>query len=220
MRVGRRDDARADLSRAIAAASQQGEYRRLLDQLDAALLTGGRVELRRRGKPAIVVSVAPKIVIGRDPLCDLVLRTGGVSRQHAEIVHAGERYELRDLDSRNGTSFAGMPLAGSVPLEGTGRFGLGDECAIEFERAGEAVILRVATGLDRGLALIAGAEGQRLELATLGTGLDLVFQRGRPLLGRGSCRDVTFAGEPLADLRVQLIRGDRIVADGDEIEIG
>jgi tetratricopeptide (TPR) repeat protein len=220
MRVGRRDDARADLARAIASASQQGEYRRLLDQLDTALLTGGRVEMRRRTKPAIVASAAPKIVLGRDPLCDLVLRAGGVSRQHAEIVHAGTRFDLRDLDSRNGTSFAGLPLAGSVPLDGTGRFGLGDECAIEFEHAGEVLVLRVSTGLDRGVALIAGADGQRLELAPLGIGLDVVFQRGRPLLGRGSCSAVTFADEPLGDLRVQLIRGDRVVADGDEIEIG
>jgi hypothetical protein len=220
MRVGRRDDARADLARAITSATLQGEYRRLLDQLDAALLTGGRVELRRRGKPPIVASAAPKIVLGRDPLCDLVLRTGGVSRQHAEIVHAGARFDLRDLDSRNGTSFAGLPLAGGVPLDGVGRFGLGDECALEFEHAGGVLVLRVTTGLDRGVALIAGAEGDRLELTSLGSGLDLVFQRGRPLLGRGSCRDVTFADEALGDLRVQLIRGDRVVADGDEIEIG
>src|SRR6185436_4870999 len=47
MRVGRRDEARAELQRAIAAASVVGEYRRLLDQLDTALLTAGKVELRR-----------------------------------------------------------------------------------------------------------------------------------------------------------------------------
>ena len=221
MRIGRRDDARGELARAIAAApaAQQGEYRRLLDQLDTALLTGGRVELRRRGKPAIVASAAPKIVLGRDPLCDLVLRTGGVSRQHAELSRAGATYELRDLDSRNGTTFAGLPLAGTVPLAGTGKFGLGEECTIDFEQRGDTLILRVATGLDRGVALIAGSDGARLELAPLGLGLDLVFQRGRPLLGRGACRTVTFAGEPLAGVRVQLIRGDRLVADGDEIDI-
>jgi hypothetical protein len=220
MRVGRRDDARIDLTRAIASAAQQGEYRRLLDQLDSALITAGRVELRRRGKPALVASAASKIVLGRDPLCDLVLRTGGVSRQHAEIVQAGNRFELRDLDSRNGTSFAGLPLAGTVPLDGAGRFGLGDECAIDFEHTADVLLLRVVTGLDRGVGVIAGADGQRLDLAPLGVALDLVFQRGRPLLGRGGCRAVTFADEPLGDLRVQLIRGDRIVADGDEIEIG
>jgi FHA domain len=220
MRVGRRDDARAELARAIAAASAAAEYRRLLDQLDTAMLAAGKLELKRRGKPLIVACAAPKIVLGRDPLCDLALRAGGVSRQHAEIEHTGDAFTLRDLDSRNGTSVAGLPLAGRVPLVGTGQFGLGDECAIDFEVAGGALLLRIRGGLDRGVALIAGAPGQRLELAPLGTALDVIFQRGRPLLGRGGCTTVTFNDEPLGDVRVQLIREDRLLADGDEIDVG
>lgn len=221
MRVGRRDDARGELARAIAAADDKaGEYRRLLDQLDTALLTAGKVELKRRGKPAIVVCAAPRIVLGRDALCDLALRAGGVSRQHAEIEHGPEGFSLRDLDSRNGTSLAGLPLVGKVPLAGSGRFGLGDELSIDFETLGGALILRVATGLDRGVALLAGTDGQRLDLAPVGLGMDVVFQRGRPLLGRGACKDIRFNDEPLGDLRVQLIRGDRLLADGDEIDVG
>ena len=234
MRVGRRDDARKELARAIASAKEIGEYRRLLDQLDTALLTAGRVELRRRNKPSIVACAAPKIVLGRDALCDLPLRAGGVSRQHAEIERTGGTFQLRDLDSRNGTWFgaagtaapnrsvtrgAGLPLAGKVPLKDHGRFELGDQCAIDFEHDGSVLILRVASGLDRGLALIAGDEGVLLRLAPLGTHLELVFQRGRPLLSRGTCKEVTFDGEPLGDLHVQLIRGDRVVADGDEIDV-
>jgi hypothetical protein len=220
MRVGRRDEARSELVRAAGAASAAAEYRRLLDQLDTAMLTAGKVELRRRGKPLIVACAAPRIILGRDPLCDLTLRAGGVSRQHAEIEHADDTFYLRDLGSRNGTSLAGLPLAGRVPLVGTGQFGLGDECAIGFEVAGGVLVLRIRGGLDRGVALIAGAEGQRLELAPLGPGLDIIFQRGRPLLGRGSCSTVTFNDEPLGDVRVQLIRQDRLRADGDEIDIG
>ncbi len=224
MQVGRRDEARSELARALASAAAAGEYRRLLDQLDTALLTGARVELKRRGKPAIVACAAPKIVLGRDALCDLPLRAGGVSRQHAEIdrVPGGDHvaFQLRDLDSRNGTSFAGLPLVGKVPLVATGRFGLGEECVIEFEVTAGILILRIGNGLDRGVALIAGDEGTKLELGPLGSGLDLIFVRGRPMLGRGTSREVTFNGEPLGELRVQLIRGDRIVADGDELDIG
>jgi tetratricopeptide (TPR) repeat protein len=221
MRVGRRDDARSELQRAIGAAEQAGEYRRLLDQLDTALLTAGKVELKRRGKPIVVACAAQKIVLGRDPLCDLALRAGGVSRQHAEIERMPDgSFQLRDLDSRNGTSVAGLPLVGKVPLAGTGRFGLGDECSLDFETTGNVLVLRVTNGIDRGAALIAGGEGERLALEGLGICLDVVFQRGRPMLGRGSCRDVKFNREPLGDLRVQLIRGDRIVADGDEIDVG
>jgi hypothetical protein len=219
MRVGRRDDARTELARAIASATQVGEYRRMLDQLETTLLTAGRVELRRRGKPAIVACAAPKIVLGRDPLCDLALRAGGVSRQHAEIERTGDGFVLRDLDSRNGTIVSGMPLAGKVPLRDHGRFELGDQCAIEFEATADVLILRMVTGLDRGVALIAGDEGTRLPLEPLGLGLDITFQRGRPLMSRAGAREVQFAGEPLGELRVQLIRGDRIVADGEEIDV-
>jgi hypothetical protein len=221
MRIGRRDDARAELVRSISAAEQAGDYRRLLDQLDTALLTAGKVELKRRGKPIIVACAAQKIVLGRDPLCDLSLRAGGVSRQHAEIERMPDGvFHLRDLDSRNGTSVAGLPLVGKVPLAGTGRFGLGDECALDFETTGQILTLRVTNGIDRGAALVAGGDGEKLILAPLGLGLDVVFQRGRPMLGRGSCTEVKFNDEPLGDLRVQLIRGDRMLADGDEIDVG
>jgi hypothetical protein len=172
-----------------------------------------------------VVCAAPKLVLGRDQLCDLALRAGGVSRQHAEIELVDGEFTLRDLDSRNGTSIAGLPLAGRVPLAGQGRFGLGDECSLDFElveqaAGGNVLVMKVANGLDRGVGLIAGAEATKISLAALGLGVDLVFQRGRPLLGRGTCTRVTFNDEPLGDVRIQLIRGDRVIADGDEIDIG
>ncbi len=221
MRVGRRDDARAELMRAIQSAEAAGEYRRMLDQLDTALLTGGRVELRRRGKPMLVACAAPKIVLGRDQLCDMPLRAGGVSRQQAEIERIGDTFQLRDLDSRNGTSVAGLPLVGKVPLVGEGKFGLGDECSIEFEATASLLVLRIANGVDRGAALVSAGEGARIDLMPLGVGLDVIFQKGRPLLGRGCCKDVVFNDEPLGEeVRVQLIRGDRLVADGDEIDVG
>jgi hypothetical protein len=220
MHVGRRDEARRELVRAVAAASAAAEYRRLLDQLDTALLSAGKIELKRHGKPLIVACAAPRIVLGRDPLCDLTLRAGGVSRQHAEIEHTGESFTLRDLDSRNGTSLAGLPLAGRVPLAGTGQLGLGDECAIDFETTAGVLILRIRGGLDRGVALIAGIEGTPIDLGLVGLPLDLIFQRGRPLLGRAAGRTVLFNDDPLGDVRVQLIRGDRLRVDGDELDIG
>src|SRR6185312_8380015 len=114
---------------------------------------------------------APKIVLGRDALCDLPLRAGGVSRQHAQIERGtGGAFLLRDLDSRNGTSLAGLPLVGTVPLAGAGKFGLGDECAIEFEQETGTLVLRVTNGLDRGVALLAGDDGAKLALAPVGLG--------------------------------------------------
>ena len=128
---------------------------------------------------------------------------------------------LRDLDSRNGTSLAGMPLAGRVPLAATGRFALGEDCQLDYELHGTALVLRAANGLDRGIALIADREGARVDLSHAGLALDVIFQRGRPLLGRGgAAKIVTFNDEPLGDVRVQVIRGDRLTVDGDEIDIG
>jgi hypothetical protein len=221
MRIGRRDDARADLARIVAGdtAASAGEVRRLLDQLDTALLTAGKVELKRRNKPSIIAVSAAKIVLGRDALCDLTLRAGGASRQHAEIETVDGAYLLRDLDSKNGTSIRGLPLSGRVPLVGSGRFQLGDDCAIDFEAEAGVLVLRVQTGMDRGVALIAGDDGTRLDLARLGVALDLVFQRGRPLVGRTGAAHVELNAERLGDVRFQLIRGDRLVVDGDEIDI-
>ena len=221
MRVGRRDDARADLVRGLAAAPS-GEYRRLLDDLDTKLITGGRVELRRRGKPSVIACAAHRIAIGRDPLCDLPLRTGGVSRRHAEIeVGESPRFTLRDADSRNGTTLGGLPLAGKVPLAGRGSFGLGDDCRIDFEVVGEpgVLVLTVGTGLDRGVALVVAPEGEKVDLARAGLPCDLAFGAGRPYLGRGAAKELEFNGEPLGQLRVQLIRGDRIVADGEQLDV-
>jgi hypothetical protein len=231
MRIGRRDDARADLARGLAA-SPTGDYRRLLDELDTRLVTGGRVELRRRGKPAVIACAATRIAIGRDPLCDLPLRTGGVSRRHAEVEvgpatakperpYDGPRYTLRDADSRNGTTLGGLPLAGKVPLAGRGSFGLGDDCRIDFEVVGEpgVLVLTVGTGLDRGVVLVVAPEGEKLDLAVAGLPCDLVFGAGRPYLGRGAAKELEFNGERLGQLRVQLIRGDRIVADGEQLDV-
>ncbi len=226
LRVGRRDDARADLQRALAAAASPGDYRRLLDQLEAALLTGGRLELRRRAKAAVIACAVPRLVLGRDALADLPLRTTGISRSHAVIevgpaAGPGPRFTLRDDGSRNGTTLAGLPLAGAVPLVGAGTFGLGEDCRVDFVADGEPTILRltVTGGLDRGTVLVAGGDGELLSLDAAGLACDVVFASGRPYLGRGQAGAAEFGGEPLGAGRVQLIRGDRLVIDGEPLEV-
>jgi hypothetical protein len=226
MRLGRRDDARADLQRCIAACGERGdggEYRRMLDQLETNLITGGRMQLRLRRGGSVVVCAVPLVAIGRDGLCDLVLRTGGVSRRHAEIEIAGSGgpFMLKDGGSRNGTAIAGMPIAGRVPLRGHGHFELGDDCKLEFETRGapEVLIVTVETGVDRGAKLIAAADGDKIELGIVGLGADLVFADGRPWLGKGAARELMFGGEAVAAGRVQLIRGDTFVIDGEEVDV-
>jgi len=226
LRIGRRDDARADLERCARLAPTSAEYRRLIDELDASLITGGRVELRRRHGRALVLCGTEAIAIGRDPLADLPLRSGGVSRHHAEIgVLGAGRFELRDAGSRNGTTIGGVPLAGPVPLAGAGQFALGDHCTIDFDVAGPpagaaaALHLHIEGGLDRGLELLAVADGERVDLATGGLPVDVEFHHGRPWLGRGGAAEVRLNGEPVGEIRVQLVRGDALIVDGTEIDV-
>jgi Nif-specific regulatory protein len=51
-----------------------------------------------------------QISIGRDEANQLRLRDSAVSRRHCTIQQAGDRYELVDLDSHNGTFVNGVPV--------------------------------------------------------------------------------------------------------------
>ncbi|GAB4543000.1 MAG: hypothetical protein Tsb0020_55110 [Haliangiales bacterium] len=227
MRLGDREAAREALRRCLDSAANKAEYRHLYDQLESRIIGGGRVVLRRRGQPAIVVVGVEAVVLGRDPLCELPLRTGGVSRRHAVIAVAGPdespRFSLRDLGSRNGTLIGGLPIEGRVPLTGRGRFELGDQCAVDFVEQGApaALSLRVERGLDRDLRLLVVGSGERLgldEVAALP--VEIEFRGGRPYL---SARDASVAllldGDPIAAGSIQLIRGDVLTVDGVEVEV-
>jgi FHA domain-containing protein len=45
----------------------------------------------------------PRTLIGRSPECDVFLDDVTVSRRHAELLHEGEQFTIRDLGSLNGT---------------------------------------------------------------------------------------------------------------------
>ncbi|MDJ0761950.1 MAG: GGDEF domain-containing protein [Myxococcota bacterium] len=60
-----------------------------------------------------------KMIIGRDPKCDLVLRDDGISRHHAEVTHMGlGSVAIRDLDSTNGTFIEGKRIKDAVLRDG------------------------------------------------------------------------------------------------------
>jgi len=48
-----------------------------------------------------------RLVVGKDESCDLKLADVTVSRHHFEIERVGDRYAIRDLDSKNGTAVNG-----------------------------------------------------------------------------------------------------------------
>ncbi|WP_428267003.1 FHA domain-containing protein [Haliangium sp.] len=226
MRLGTRDQARRALVDCVQIAERKAEYQRLLDELDARLITAGRVVLRRRNLPPLTVVGAPSAALGRDPLCELPLRTGGVSRRHAEIVVAADpppAFLLRDLGSRNGTLLAGLPIQGTVPLADTGQFGLGDQCEVSYDQRSDPSLLhlRITGGLDAGQEMILAGPDQDIRLDQLANlPIQLCFRNGRPWLAKRAPQTrLTLAGEPVAEGECQLIHGDSFAVDGVEVEV-
>jgi tetratricopeptide (TPR) repeat protein len=215
---GDRDAAMAAIHLCAESSSdERAEYRRLADALQGRLLTDGRVILRGGGRDTTYAGVFP-LRVGREATCHVVLRDAGISRVHAEIGFADGQFQVQDRESKNGTTLGGVRLdAGkALPLMGTGELGIGEVCLLSFETVGSAspplLRLTITRGLDRGRVIVAGA----LPLP-VGDFAELRFEKGRPRLsarsGALSLNDVH------AGATVQLIRGDRVAAGGEELEV-
>jgi len=80
-----------------------------------------RDTLARRKRPAISPPLVlalewdhddGQLLVGRDPdSCDVVLEHPTVSRRHAQLHHRDGAWVLQDLDSTNGTTINGKPVA-------------------------------------------------------------------------------------------------------------
>lgn len=148
---GARDRAKAALLRCCAAAPGQG-YEPLLTELERRFPPPWAIDVRLDGVPYTVIGTT-SAVIGRGD-AHVKLRHAGISRRHAAIDADDEGFHLRDAGSRNGTLLSGLPVAGRVPLRGSGIIGLGDQVTIQF-RVGEASVdLEILDGPDRGLRAV------------------------------------------------------------------
>ena len=59
-----------------------------------------------------------KVVIGRDPACDIAIHHQSVSARHAEVRRTPRGdYEIRDLNSSNGTKVNGIPISEPFKLD-------------------------------------------------------------------------------------------------------
>lgn len=218
-RLGRRTQAKLALEASLAAEPTD-DRRRLLDALAADLITGGRVELRPRGGAGVVVVARPVVALGRDALCDLPLRAGGVSRRHAELEPTATGFAIKDGGSRNGTLLAGLPIAGKVGLPDRGSIELGEDCRLDFELQGAPPILFavVATGLDRGRRLVVARPEQVIDLAPAELACDLRFEQGAPWLGRPA-GPFQLGDDRIGSGRAQLIVGDVVTWDGTTLDV-
>jgi len=236
-RGGDRLAARDALRRCVEVADRKAEYRTLLDDLESRLIGGGLVVIRRRTRggheiaPQLALRSGESLTIGRDTLCDVVLRSGGVSRVHAEVAWGvpngdGDQqsgFLLRDRKSRNGTLVGGMPIAGAVPLRGTGSFGIGDDCTVDYEVANEPqrLVLRMQSGLDRGAVACFWRDESPVALEPLlGLAMSAEFRDGRPWVRTAPPeRSARLNGELIARGDIQLIHGDALIVDGIEVDI-
>jgi sigma-B regulation protein RsbU (phosphoserine phosphatase) len=82
-----------------------------------------------------VVLDAEKVILGRDPECQVVIPMNSVSRKHAQIVRVGGRYFLEDLQSRNHTYLNHQEIAQRTPLKNNDRIRICDFLATFHESA-------------------------------------------------------------------------------------
>jgi tetratricopeptide (TPR) repeat protein len=211
---GDRDAAIEALRDAERAAEDKGEYRRLREELEARRLAGGAVAFLLPGGRRLLCASAPEIRIGRDPEAHLLLRGAGVSRAHATLRVDGTAFLLRDAGSRTGTWLAGLRVDGEVPLAGSGRLRLGDDCELDFASRSDGLRLEVIRGMDRGAVLVALAPGASLDLSSEGLPARLHFDAGRPFLDAAGLR---VDGVPTSPL--QLLRRDRLSIADLEVEV-
>ena len=70
---------------------------------------------------------AGRTVIGRHPMCGIVLDAPSVSRQHAAVTIDGDEASIEDLGSRNGTFIGDRSISGRRPLRDGDRVVVGNQ---------------------------------------------------------------------------------------------
>jgi two-component system cell cycle response regulator len=100
---------------------------------DAGPRTEGVITvLRGPNAGALFTLDATRVLIGRSSEAQVLLRDGGLSRQHALIVRDAHGYRISDLGSTNGTYLNGSRLTGEQALQDGARIELGEETLLRF----------------------------------------------------------------------------------------
>jgi hypothetical protein len=204
---GERDRALEAIRRCVdEGGGDRAIFRQKLEELEARLLADGAITLRAGGHDVRYVGAFP-LVLGREAICQVALRDAGISRRHCEVALEGGRLALRDLQSKNGTTLAGVALepGGILPLDGEGELGVGEVCRFRFVARPPRIELEAVGGLDRGLKVIASA--QPIALGTAAHRAELSFSDLRPRLATANGKPIDLNGVH-AGSSVQLIRGD------------
>lgn len=189
-------------------------------QLETRLCRGRTVSLRLPDGRVIGVAGLPAI-LGRDPTVEIPVREPTVSRHHARLTAEGMEIALEDLGSRGGTRLGGFPLAGRLPLRGSGEIALGVSCMLRFRAAGEASLeLRGSSGLDRDHFTLVGAGEIDVGPALgLPSSLMVTFRSGVARFERPAELPLRVDGQ-LVGRGCDLLHGDRIeTLSGHKLEV-
>ncbi len=118
----------------------------------AGAAVNGALLLPRPGQPLLTVPVDRELLIGRDDVCDVVLRSAQVSRRHAHVWPSDGGVAVEDLGSRNGTRLNGQVVTSPSWLHDGDTLALAD-IELRFRSLGGTAVLPVprqlnATGPD------------------------------------------------------------------------
>lgn len=220
-RIGQRARAREALLRGIESdpADRLG-LRRFLTELDERRL--GRAVQLYDGTEHRRFVVGDRLVIGRDPQCELVLADAGVSRKHARLTWDAAGLKLAELGSRNGTRWRGLGIDGNVTIDGQGELQCGPEAKLALEpdattttttAPATTLQLTVRSGSQRGLVVLFSTAP-----IAIGAGLTVRLEPSGWLAldagGSARLNDLPIKGpfEPLAGDRLDLPQGTYEIA--------
>ena len=220
--IGRRDDARADLARAIATAPSPATT-------GACSISStprcSPADARRARAPR---QAADRRVRRAEESCSAAIRCAISAARRRRVAPA-----RRDRATAAAASSCAISTRATAPRSAGCRSsaacrspapagsGSATSARSTSRSPADVLILRIAGGLDRGVALIAGAEGEparpRAARAARSTRCSSAAGRCSAAAPRS---EVPFNGEPLGDSASSSSAAIGIVADGDEIDIG
>lgn len=85
------------------------------------------------GTGALIVLDQARVIVGRDPSCDLMIDDAEVSRRHARLIARNGGYAIEDLGSTNGTFINEQRIKSVMPLKTGDSIRLGDRVVVGFE---------------------------------------------------------------------------------------
>ena len=118
-------DALARTEPASALAAEQFDSTMVRRPDAARLAVAPQMECISSREAGAPIQLKRRLVIGREPKCDLPLPSREISRHHAEIREDDGAYMVRDLSSTNGTFLDGREVRGQMPLSEGNRLRVG-----------------------------------------------------------------------------------------------